>query len=75
MKLKKHLVWILAAALFVGSLLSSCNAKPNGGNTDDSDTIKVGFYGTLAGSGAYVDTAAKMAIEDYVEEINTNGGW
>ena len=50
MKLRKHLAWILATVLLVGSLLSGCGAKPNGGNTDDSDTIKVGFYGTLAGS-------------------------
>lgn len=75
MKFRKQLAWMLAAALLVCSVLSGCGSTPSHGKGGESDTIKVGFYGTLAGSGAYVDTAAKMAIEDYIEEINANGGW
>lgn len=68
---RKALATSLAAAVLFGSMLTGCGKD----GTNDTDTVKVGFYGTLAGSGAYVDTAAKMAIEDYIEEINANGGW
>lgn len=68
MKLKKLTALTLVFVLLV-SMLSGC------GGSKESEVIKVGFYGSLAGSGAYVDTAAKMAIEDYIEEINEAGGW
>ncbi len=73
MKLKKALALLLALTLLFCTALTGCGDNSTGNSK--SDVIKVGFYGTLAGSGAYVDTAAKMAIEDYVEEINAEGGW
>lgn len=75
MKLKKSLALLCAIALLACSVLSGCGSKNGDGAGSNSDVIKVGFYGSLAGSGAYVDTAAKMAIEDYIKEINANGGW
>ncbi len=70
MKHRKLFALLLTVVLSVGAVFTGC-----GSGSGQSDTIKVGFYGTLAGSGAYVDTAAKMAIEDYIEQINANGGW
>ena len=71
MRIKKSLALLLVLAVLASLVLSGCGEK----NEADSDVIKVGFYGSLAGSGAYVDTAAKMAIEDYIEQVNADGGW
>jgi branched-chain amino acid transport system substrate-binding protein len=38
------------------------------------DTVKVGFLANLTGSGAYTDIPPKLAIEDYIEELNAKGG-
>ncbi len=71
MRTKKSLALLLVLAVLASLVLSGCGEKKEA----DSDVIKVGFYGSLAGSGAYVDTAAKMAIEDYIEQVNADGGW
>ena len=71
MRIKKSLALLLVLAVLANLVLSGCGEKKEA----DSDVIKVGFYGSLAGSGAYVDTAAKMAIEDYIEQVNADGGW
>lgn len=71
MRIKKSLALLLVLAVLADLVLSGCGEKKEA----DSDVIKVGFYGSLAGSGAYVDTAAKMAIEDYIEQVNADGGW
>ena len=72
--IRKSLALLLTGSMLAGACLTGCNSGTESGE-NNSDTVKVGFYGTLAGSGAYVDTAARMAIEDYIEEINANGGW
>ena len=81
--MRKSIALVMAALLLILSLVGCQNNTTNNGNNssdgnaDNSttgDTIKIGFFGTLAGSGAYVDMPAKLALEDYIAELNANGG-
>ena len=38
------------------------------------DPVKIGMLGHLSGGEAYVCLAAKAALEDYIEELNAQGG-
>lgn len=38
------------------------------------DTIKIGFVGFLSGAEAYLGQGAKLALEDYIAEVNEAGG-
>ena len=73
--MKKALLKLLALSLaltFVMGVLSGC------GDTAEKDSdgvvVKIGFGTYLAGDQAYVGQAAKLALEDYVTELNENGG-
>ena len=66
-----------AVALGVAAFCTPAFAaeEPNMADRWSGDTVKVGFLANLTGPGAYTDIPPKMAIEDYVEEINAKGGW
>lgn len=69
---------ILALALALCMVFALCACGKSAGSdlpgiTADK-TIKIGFVGFLSGGDAYLGQGAKMALEDYIEELNANGG-
>ena len=73
--MKKALLKLLALSLaltFVMGVLSGCGDTAK--KDSDGDVVKIGFVTYLAGDQAYVGQAAKLALEDYVTELNENGG-
>lgn len=73
--MKKALLKLLALSLaltFVMGVLSGCGDTAE--KDSDGDVVKIGFVTYLAGDQAYVGQAAKLALEDYVTELNENGG-
>ncbi len=62
--MKKLLSVLLVALLLVGTL-SSCSSEK---------VIKIGFNTQLTGPDSYIGQAAKIALEERVEEINNAGG-
>lgn len=40
----------------------------------NTEPIKIGFLGNLAGPDAYIGQASKLALEDYAKELNEKGG-
>lgn len=73
--MKKTLFKLMALSLaltFVMGILSGCSDTT--GKDSDGDVVKIGFVTYLAGDQAYVGQAAKLALEDYVTELNENGG-
>lgn len=68
-KLLRQIALSLALVLMLG-ILSGCGDSGSGKN----DVVKIGFITYLAGDQAYVGQAAKLALEDYVAQMNENGG-
>lgn len=69
---------ILALALALCMVFTLCACGKSAGSdlpgiTADK-TIKIGFVGFLSGGDAYLGQGAKMALEDYIEELNADGG-
>lgn len=57
------IVVTLMAGLAIGA--SGCNS---------SKTIRIGFAAQLSGGDSYIGQTAKLALEDYVTELNAKGG-
>ena len=53
----------------------SSNAGETGGEGDFEGTVKVGFLAFLSGADNYLGVQPQLAMEDYLEEVNANGGW
>ncbi len=68
---RKLAVLLLIGVLSLTTLLSGCGSDSGKAG---GDTVKIGFITYLAGDQAYVGQAAKMALEDYVDELNEKGG-
>ncbi|MDL2327220.1 ABC transporter substrate-binding protein [Ruminococcaceae bacterium OttesenSCG-928-A11] len=45
------------------------------GNAATGDPVKVGFLGFMSGPDNYLGVQPELAIKDYLEEVNANGGW
>lgn len=58
------------ALLFVGTILmgmlSACGQK--------KETVTIGYIGDLSGPDAYVGVPPQLMLEDYIAELNANGG-
>ncbi|MGN0736226.1 MAG: ABC transporter substrate-binding protein [Anaerovoracaceae bacterium] len=61
---------VIAIIMCLSLLFTFCAC---GGSSDD-DVMNLGFITYLGGDQAYVGQAAKLALEDYVAELNENGG-
>lgn len=68
------LMLLAFAALSLGTTPAEA-AYPSMEERWSGDTVKVGFIANLTGPGAYADIPPKMAMEDYIEEVNAKGGW
>ncbi len=73
--MKRKLLALLLAAAMVLSL-AACGSKEGSDlpGITAGKTIKIGFVGFLSGQDAYLGQGAKMALEDYIEELNAKGG-
>lgn len=75
-KTRKILAMLLALAMVLS--LCACGKNSNdGGSAGDGGNagpIKIGFIGNCSGPEAYLGQTAQMALEDYVQEVNDNGG-
>jgi len=67
MKLKKAIATLLAAAVVLGTVLTTAGCS-------SSKEVRIGFVAQISGSDAYVGQTAKLAVEDYVAELNAKGG-
>jgi branched-chain amino acid transport system substrate-binding protein len=65
--MKRVISLVVLAAMMIGLVIgvSGCG---------DSQTIRVGFMAQLSGPDSYVGQTAKLALEDYVSELNAKGG-
>lgn len=77
--MKKRVIALTLAAAMAFTLLSGCESKPapavSGGTpASTGDVIKIGYLASLTGSGAYTDIPPLYAYQDYIEELNANGG-
>lgn len=61
----KVIVVLMLACAMLLSTIGSCLAE---------ETIKLGYIGDLSSSDAYIAQAGLYAVQDYVEELNANGG-
>lgn len=59
-----------------GGSSAATSSAPSGSSAVavTGDTVKIGFLGNLAGEEAYIGQAAKMALEDYLKDLNDKGG-
>lgn len=65
LNLSKRFTFVLLITLVLSSLLGGCST---------SKKIKIGFVAQMTGPDSYVGQAAKLALEDRIAEINSNGG-
>lgn len=82
--MKKLVALAMALALMLGIVAcSGQNSTNNGSNSGSSGdtsgdfegTVKVGFLAFLSGADNYLGVQPQLAMEDYLEEVNANGGW
>ncbi|MCC8056270.1 ABC transporter substrate-binding protein [Cloacibacillus sp.] len=73
MKKRFFALMIIMLAVMMLGVLSSAEAAMS--DRWSGDTIKIGYLANLTGSGAYTDIPPKLAIEDYIKEVNAKGGW
>lgn len=84
--MKKFVALAMALAMMLGIVAcSNQNNTTNNGNSsntgsagEDGDfegTVKVGFLAFLSGADNYLGVQPQLAMEDYIEEVNANGGW
>ena len=66
MNMKKLMAVLLAGALLL-AMLSACGKK-------EDETVTIGYIGDLSGPDAYVGVPPQLMLEDYIAELNTNGG-
>ncbi|MDP4109833.1 MAG: ABC transporter substrate-binding protein [Bacillota bacterium] len=83
---KRKFALIMAVIFAFSLILTACgggSAAAGGGGASaatgasvkqDNSPVKIGFLGNLAGSDAYIGLASKMALEDYIKELNDKGG-
>lgn len=55
-------------------VLSAAAACANNGGSGSKAPVKVGLSTSITGAGAFIGVPAKLALEDYVAELNKNGG-
>lgn len=58
---------LLLAGMMLLLTMSAC-----GGKSDD--TVTIGYIGDLSGPDAYVGVPPQLMLEDYIEDLNANGG-
>lgn len=56
---------LIIFVMLTSSLLTGCSSEK---------TVKIGFVAQLTGADSYIGQAAKLAVEDRVQEINDAGG-
>lgn len=66
MKLKKRMAVLLAGVMLL-TMLGACGKK-------DSETVTIGYIGDLSGPDAYVGVPPQLMLEDYIAQLNANGG-
>lgn len=72
-KRNKLLALLLIMIMALTFVFTGCREEGESPGSD-SDVIKIGFITYLAGDQAYVGQASKLALEDYVAELNEKGG-
>lgn len=55
----------MAVVLLLSSFLSGCSTEK---------TVKIGFDAQITGPDSYIGQAAKLALEDYINDLNAKGG-
>ena len=62
----KRKLSLLLIGVFLLAMLSGCGKK--------DETVTIGYIGDLSGPDAYVGVPPQLMLEDYIEELNANGG-
>ncbi len=70
--MKKKVLWIISVLLIFAMMLTACGNSGNSGA--ESDTIKIGWIGSLTGDQAVWGTCESNTIKMLIEEVNAKGG-
>ncbi len=69
--MKKRVLCLVSVLLIITMMLSACGT---GTTTATSDTIKIGWIGSLTGDQAVWGTCESNTVKMLIEEVNANGG-
>lgn len=75
MALALTMVFALAACGGAGGGTAGSGTAGSGGAAPSGDVVRVGFLAYLSGPDNYLGVQPQLAMEDYLEEVNANGGW
>lgn len=70
--MSKKVLWIISVLLIFTMLLAACGGT--GASAPASDTIKIGWIGSLTGDQAVWGTCESNTVKMLVDEVNANGG-
>ncbi len=70
--MKKKVLWAVSVLLIFTMILTACGGK--GTSATSSDTIKIGWIGSLTGDQAVWGTCESNTVKMLIEELNANGG-
>lgn len=70
--MRKRILCFISFILIFTMLISACSSTPT--SQDSSDTIKIGWIGSLTGDQAVWGTCESNTVKMLVEELNNNGG-
>lgn len=65
----------LTSAVMAAGMLAACISGNAFAEIAEGETIKVGHLAVISGPDDYLGVPTTAAIEDYLEEVNANGGW
>ncbi|MGD9569880.1 MAG: ABC transporter substrate-binding protein [Sedimentibacter sp.] len=70
--MSKKYLWIVSVLLIFSMILTACSGGTS--TSAPSDTIKIGWIGSLTGDQAVWGTCESNTVKMLVEEVNANGG-
>jgi branched-chain amino acid transport system substrate-binding protein len=70
--MSKKVLWLISVVLIFAMMLAGCGGT--GASAPTSDTIKIGWIGSLTGDQAVWGTCESNTVKMLIEEVNANGG-
>lgn len=70
--MKKRVLWLVSVLMIFMMVVTACSNQ--GTSASSSDTIKIGWIGSLTGDQAVWGTCESNTVKMLIEELNANGG-
>ena len=83
-KMKRAISIFLVLVLMFSLCLTGCNGTTStaggsqataSGAAPSGEPIRIGFEGWSSGADAYMGQVAEAILQDYIDDVNANGGW